>query len=132
MAAIGTLVLLPLVLGSKAAAWLLAFAAGGFIESLYTLALIQLAQRFRNASLSSANASFISVCALGEVVGPAVTGLSMDVFGSSGMMLSAILVLATFVIFAGTKRIQVQEKRKASRLAIEAKTWSPQPRLRHS
>lgn len=123
MAAIGTLVLLPLVLGSKAAAWLLAFAAGGFIESLYTLALIQLAQRFRNASLSSANASFISVCALGEVVGPAVTGLSMDVFGSSGMMLSAILVLATFVIFAGTKWIQVQEKRRSSRLAIEAKTW---------
>ena len=105
VAAVGGLALLPFGLASPAIAWANALVVGGLIEGLYTLALIHLAQRFGGSQLSSANACFISVCALGEVVGPAFTGISMDYLGPTGLILAGVLALSAFVIAIDSRKV---------------------------
>lgn len=62
----------------------MAFILGGLIDVIYTIGLVNLAIDLPRRSLAGANACFVSVCGLGEVMGPTVTGPSLQSFGVGG------------------------------------------------
>src|SRR5262249_17055503 len=89
---------LPIVIGGKPAAFAVAAGLGALIEGLYTVALVGLSRDRRVQNLSALNACFISVCALGEVAGPAVSGISMEHFGPNGFIVALMSVFALYVL----------------------------------
>jgi len=92
------LALLPIVIANKVAALAVAVLLGGLIEGFYTIGLISISRDRRVESLSSLNACFISVCALGEVVGPAASSVSMHYFGPHGLVIALLVVFAGFAL----------------------------------
>lgn len=69
------------VIDSTAALWLTLFVWGGLGAGIYTLALVELGQRFRGAMLLAGNAAFGLAWGAGGIVGPAVTGTLIGAFG---------------------------------------------------
>lgn len=70
--------LLPWVVGSPWLAYAVMFAWGGMTGGLYTVGLTHLGARFSGADLATANALFVTLYALGMLVGPAAAGVAMD------------------------------------------------------
>lgn len=79
-AAAGSL-LLEFVIGDGPAFWLILFVWGGLGAGVYTLALVELGQRFRGATLLAGNAAFGIAWGAGGIIGPATTGSLMGSFG---------------------------------------------------
>lgn len=79
-ATVGSL-LLEQVVGDGPAFWLTLFVWGGLGAGVYTLALIELGQRFRGATLLAGNAAFGLAWGAGGIIGPATTGTLMGAFG---------------------------------------------------
>lgn len=90
----GALVL-PLVATPGPALWLLVFLWGGLAYGVYTVALIELGDRFTGGLLLAGNAAFALMWGVAGLVGPAATGVAMDLAGPQG--LPAVLGL----LFAG-------------------------------
>lgn len=91
-AAVGVLggLILPNVVTSTWGLWVLMFVWGGFGAGVYTLALIELGQRFSGAAMLAGNSAFAVAWGAGGIVGPASTGALMDAFGTDafGMVLA--------------------------------------------
>jgi hypothetical protein len=51
------------------------------MEGLYTVGLADIGKRAPAAQLSAANAFLVAVCGAGEIVGPVVTGIALDLIG---------------------------------------------------
>jgi len=79
-ATVGSL-LLEQVVGDGPAFWLTLFVWGGLGAGVYTLALVELGQRFRGATLLAGNAAFGIAWGAGGIIGPATTGSLMGSFG---------------------------------------------------
>lgn len=79
-AAAGSL-LLEQVVGDGPTFWLTLFIWGGLGAGVYTLALVELGQRFRGATLLAGNAAFGIAWGVGGIVGPATTGALIGEFG---------------------------------------------------
>jgi MFS family permease len=92
------LALLPIVIGNKPVAYLVAAGLGAIFEGLYTVALINISRDRRTQSLSSLNACFIAVCSLGEVAGPVASGVSMEYFGPHGLVVALLVVFAVYAL----------------------------------
>jgi hypothetical protein len=92
------LALLPAAMGARPIAFTVAFGLGGFLEGLYTLGLICIAKYYRGFGISAANGCFVSICGLGELVGPLATGASMEYFGASGFVLGLTVTLALYIV----------------------------------
>src|SRR5581483_7313623 len=75
--AIVLLALLPNIMALHTAALGVSFLLGGFLEGFYTVGLICIARNCRSIGISSANGAFVSMCGLGEFVGPLTTGTSI-------------------------------------------------------
>ncbi|MGE0118471.1 MAG: MFS transporter [Dongiaceae bacterium] len=99
--ALATLVgclLLPLLIATPLV-WPLCFLWGAVSFGVYTLALIELGERFSGAMLIAANAAFALVWGVGGIAGPPATGAAMDLVGVQGLpavlgLLYLALVLA--------------------------------------
>ena len=104
------LALLPNIIGVKPIAFGVVFGLGGVLEGLYTVGLICIAKYYRGLGISSANGCFVSMCGLGELMGPLVTGASMEYFGSQGFVLGLTMTLAVYIvlIIAGTRTAQIR------------------------
>lgn len=72
------------VIDSRAALWLGLFVWGGLGAGIYTLALIELGQRFRGAILLAGNAAFGLAWGTGGIIGPSLTGALINAFGPPG------------------------------------------------
>ena len=72
------------VIETPAALWLALFVWGGLGAGIYTLALVELGQRFRGATLLVGNAAFGLAWGAGGIVGPALTGALINAFGPPG------------------------------------------------
>jgi MFS family permease len=72
----------------------------GFANSIYNLGLSIIGEKFSGESLSAANASFGIVYAVSGLVGPLVNGFAIDQVHSQGLMISAGMTFAIFVLFA--------------------------------
>ena len=73
----------------------LMFLSGGAAVALYTVGLVRLGQRFQGPRLASANAAFIAMYCLGNLVGPPLAGWAMQVSRPNGL----IAVLAGLCAF---------------------------------
>lgn len=87
--------------------WPLAFVWGGVTFGIYTLALIQLGERFSGQALIAGNAAFAFAWGMGGMVGSPTTGLAMQSTGHQGLPLSLGLLCA---VLAG---LLTAERRRA-------------------
>src|SRR5205085_12678398 len=71
---------------------------GGVFEGMYTVAFISISRDRRAQSLSSLNALFVAACALGEVVGPVGSGVSMRYLGPNGIVVVLCISVASYVL----------------------------------
>ncbi len=76
----------------------LLFVWGGVVAGLYTIGLTHLGARFDGANLASANAAFVLMYSLGQLVGPASTGLALSTWGAAGLPLLFAGFLGAYVI----------------------------------
>src|SRR5581483_4374287 len=96
--AIVLLALLPNIMALHTAALGVSFLLGGFLEGFYTVGLICIARNCRSIGISSANGAFVSMCGLGEFVGPLTTGTSIHYLGSQGFVIGLTVLLAAYIV----------------------------------
>jgi len=96
--AIVLLALLPNIMALHTAALGVSFLLGGFLEGFYTVGLICIARNCRSIGISSANGAFVSMCGLGEFVGPLTTGTSIHYLGSQGFVVGLTVLLAAYIV----------------------------------
>jgi len=94
---IGAFLMIPLS-GSFYGICALLFVWGGVVAGLYTVGLTHLGARFDGANLASANAAFVLMYSIGQLVGPASTGLALSTWGADGLPLVFAGFLGTYVI----------------------------------
>ena len=103
------LALFPIAIHSQLSAWLLAACFGGLVEGLYTIGLVTISRDRRVRNLPIVNACFISVCSVGEVVGPTASGVSMHFFGPDGLVAALIIAFALYAL-AMVNRLRSQSQ----------------------
>ena len=79
--AVALLVTLPHIWGIPLLVVLCVVGLGIVMEGLYTVGLADVGKRAPAAQLGAANAFLVAVCGAGEVVGPIVTGIALDLLG---------------------------------------------------
>ncbi|MFP4125649.1 MAG: MFS transporter [Alphaproteobacteria bacterium] len=84
--AVGAL-LLPLADGGGWWLWTLVFLWGGVAYGTYTVALIELGDRFTGGLLLAGNAAFAMMWGVAGLVGPSSVGAAMDLIGPIGLPL---------------------------------------------
>jgi MFS family permease len=105
LACLAGCLLLPMLFGVWLV-WPLVFLWGGVSFGIYTMALIQLGERFTGQAVIAGAAAFALVWGTGGIVGSPVTGLAMQLIGHQGLPASLGLlccVLAAFLL-AGKRR----------------------------
>jgi MFS family permease len=90
---------------------------GGVIVGLYTAGLILLGQRFKGARLASANAAFVFMFGIGALMGPLMTGPTMDLVGPQGLPLVLGLIAAAYTILAAQRYFHWKKRENHGYLA---------------
>jgi MFS family permease len=104
--AIALVALLPTAMRAYASALGVSFVLGGVLEGFYTIGLICIAKQCRSIGISTANGCFISLCGFGELVGPLMTGSSIQYLGSYGFIVGLTVLLAIYAAAIGCIREQ--------------------------
>jgi MFS family permease len=89
--------LLPLLLATPLI-WPMVFVWGAVAFGIYTMALIELGERFSGAMLITGNAAFALFWGIGGIAGPPVTGAVMDIAGVQGLPLALGLLCLGLVV----------------------------------
>lgn len=84
--------------------WPLAFVWGGVSFGIYTLALIQLGERFSGQALIAGNAAFAVAWGIGGIFGSPAAGLTMQLVGHQGLPLFLGLLSAHLALFLVAQR----------------------------
>jgi len=111
----GSILLIWLIQGSVLI-WPMLFVWGAVAFGTYTIAMVELGDRFSGALLLAGNSAFGIVWGVGGIVGPLVGGTAMDLTGPEGLpvilaILFAILGLATIKMdLGGLKSYPPSEK----------------------
>jgi MFS family permease len=84
----------------------LAFLGCGLIYFMYTISLAMLSERFRGNKLISANASFIILFELSNLVGPIIAGVFLDRSLNYGLSVFLILVGVLYLFVARIRDFQ--------------------------
>jgi MFS family permease len=98
--------MLPLVLGTPVQ-WPVAFLWGAFAYGIYTMAIIELGQRFSGSMLVAGNAAFALMWGIGGISGPPSAGLAMQLVGPNGLpavLGTLCLVLALVGVLRARRR----------------------------
>lgn len=95
---------LPKAIGTPWLLWPLLFVWGSAAYGVYTLALIQLGDRFRGAQLLAGNAAFALLWGLGGLAGPPLAGAAMDGLGPDGLPLVLGLLYAGLFVVVASRR----------------------------
>ena len=104
---VGTLagsLLLPLLIHTTVVLWPVLFVWGGAMLGLFTLAMILVGQRFAGPDLVLGGALFAISYGVGGMIGPALGGGAMDLWGPIGLPLMMALASALFVVAALVRR----------------------------
>jgi MFS family permease len=82
------------------------FTLGGIQGMVYTLSIILLGQTFRGAELATATVLHTGMWGVGTMLGPAIVGVGMDLFGNHSMpyLIAAIYVAYLPVFFWAQQR----------------------------
>lgn len=76
------------------------FLIGGTVTGLYTLGLTLLGERFRGIDLGAANAAFVMMYSFGALIGPAMGGGAMQIYGPHGLPTFLGGVTVAYALFA--------------------------------
>jgi MFS family permease len=98
--------LIPFFLISMSISLTLAFLGCGLIYFMYTISLAMLSERFKGNKLISANASFIILFEVSNLVGPIIAGLFLDKSLNYGLSVFLILVGVLYLIVARIRDFQ--------------------------
>jgi MFS family permease len=71
---------------------------GGVCSGLYIVSLAIIGEKFRGTNLTSANAAFGTLYAVGGLIGPLINGTAMDVWNPDGLLYSAATILGIFIL----------------------------------
>ena len=104
---IGFCCLIPFFLNSLMISLTLAFLGCGLIYFMYTISLSLLSERFKGNKLISANASFIILFELSNLVGPVVAGVFLDRSLHYGL---SLFLVATGAMYLVTVKIRDFQK----------------------
>jgi MFS family permease len=88
--------LLPKVVSLTVGGPVFTFALGGVEGMIYALGVILLGQMFRGAELAAASVLYTGMWGAGTMLGPAIVGVGMDVFGDGSM---PYLIAAIYAIY---------------------------------
>lgn len=78
--------LLPHALATPPVLWPLLFVWGGTMYGFYTQGIALLGETFPSHEVATANTVFVMVYCAGGVLGPSIGGLTLDVWGSTGLV----------------------------------------------
>jgi len=92
-----------------------AFLFGGLSDGFYTVALVLLAVNLTGAERVGGTACLISICGLGEALGPVATGAGMSIWGPLGLPLVISLLLIPFILVLSARRRIISTPRMSSR-----------------
>ena len=107
LTALGCL-LQPFLMGTSLI-WVLMFCLGALSYGAYTVALVELGDRFSGALLVAGNSAFALMWGIGSMAGPLGTGALMDVAGIQALPLTfgALLFVFVLVAMAATPKLVV-------------------------
>ena len=89
--------MLPNIISLAVFGPLFAFLVGGFEGMIYVLGIILLGQRFRGPELAAASVLFTGMWGVGTMLGPALVGAGMDVFGTQAMPYLIVAMYAAYL-----------------------------------
>ncbi len=81
------------------------FVWGAVSGGLYTMAMVELGDRFKGSELIAGNAAFAIAFGLGGIIGGPTTGIVMEAVGKQGFVWVLALVFVLTAVFAGWRRI---------------------------
>jgi MFS family permease len=88
--------ILPEIVSQKVGGPVFAFALGGVEGMIYALGVILLGQKFRGADLAAASVLYTGMWGAGMMLGPAIIGAGMDLFGDHSM---PYLIAAIYAVY---------------------------------
>ena len=105
VAAVSSLVVpsLPFYLHFPLLTGALLFVWGGSVGGYYTLGMLNVGQRFKAGDLTAASSMFVMAYTTGMVMGPLFCSVSMQVAGSSGLLVLPAIAPAFFILLVLTR-----------------------------
>ncbi|MDJ0686681.1 MAG: MFS transporter [Alphaproteobacteria bacterium] len=102
-ASVGLCTIVPQVDLAHWTGYLIAGLLGGTSFGMYTLALTELGRRFRGGALAAAMAITAVAWGAGGVIGPAITGVAMDLWGSVWLPYTSALMFCALILAAALR-----------------------------
>ena len=96
--------LIPFFLSSIFVTLLLAFLGAGLVYALYTIGLAMLSKRFSGSQIVAANAGFVILFELSNLIGPWIAGFLLDINMKFGLPFFTISVGILFVSISWIRR----------------------------
>lgn len=96
--------LIPFFLSSIFITLLLAFLGAGLVYALYTIGLAMLSKRFSGSQIVAANAGFVILFELSNLIGPWIAGFLLDINMKLGLPIFTISVGILFVSISWIRR----------------------------
>jgi MFS family permease len=94
-------ILLSLWIEGSILIWPMLFVWGAVAFGTYTVAMVDLGDRFSGALLLAGNSAFGVVWGIGGIVGPSIAGIAMDLVGSEGLPLTLGVLFGVLGVAAG-------------------------------
>lgn len=105
---VGGALAMPLAAGDLRVLLALLFVWGGMTGGLYTVGLTHLGARFSGTDLAAANSAFVMMYAAGMLVGPALIGVSLDLWPPNGLPVAVAGFFAAYAVLAAVRIAQAR------------------------
>ncbi len=96
--------LIPFFLHSAFLAMILAFLGAGLVYGLYSIGLAMLSKRFSGGEIIAANAGFVIIFELSNLVGPAFAGILLDIDMQLGLPIFLVSVGIFYLLVSWLRR----------------------------
>ena len=96
--------LIPFFLGSIFATLIFGFLAAGLVYALYSIGLAMLSRRFSGAEIVAANAGFVILFELSNLMGPWVAGFLLDINMRLGLPIFTISIGVFYLTISWIRR----------------------------
>ena len=96
--------LIPFFLHSALLAMILAFLGAGLVYGLYSIGLAMLSKRFSGGEIIAANAGFVIIFELSNLVGPAFAGILLDIDMRLGLPIFLVSVGIFYLLVSWLRR----------------------------
>ena len=96
--------------------WPMIFVWGAIAFGTYTVAMIELGDRFSGALLLAGNSAFGVVWGIGGIVGPSIAGITMDLIGPEGFPLTLGVLFGALGVTACRMPLSLHKSASAAKL----------------